>query len=70
MTTYKHKQRLISIEHARDLLIELTTLLTDLNVDRIVGATLVLLLSAVIIVMALFDIELSPLQALHTIFGG
>jgi hypothetical protein len=37
---------------------------------QISGATLVLLLSAVIIVMALFDIELSPLQALHTIFGG
>lgn len=37
MTTYKHKQRLINVEQARDLLNELVTLLTDLNCDRIVN---------------------------------
>lgn len=39
MTTYKHKQRLINVEQARDLLNEFVTLLTDLNCDRIVNVT-------------------------------
>ena len=36
---------------------------------QIAGAVIALMSSAVIIVMALFDIQINPLQALQALFG-